>query len=177
MRDKRFLHSEEAIIRSFLSIRNCVSVDSLVSRAQISRSTFYRHHKSIKNIVLDYEDYLLNRFMNTMSEWRGNKDLKFYYKQMLIFIITNKKILLFLIQHGEKSVLEGLIVKLEPTIMEIIRFPKRTETALIVYRYEILGLLEEWAKEEFTEENLERVLKNIVYLTTTMKERLLELDN
>lgn len=177
MRDKRFLHSEDAIIRSFLSIRDSVSVDYLISRAQISRSTFYRHHKNVKRIVLDYEDYLLNKYSKTMKGWRNGKELKFYYKQLLLFIIANKKIVLFLVQHGEKGIFERLIMKLEPIIVKRIKLPERAKTTLIVYRSEIMGLLEEWAREEFFEEKLNKVLKNIVYLTLTMKDRLMELDS
>ena len=177
MRDKRFLHSEDAIIRSFLSIRDSASVDYLTSRAQISRSTFYRHHKSVERIVLDYEDFLLDKYVKTVKGWRENRELKFYFRQLLIFTIVNKKIILFLVQQGEKKVFEGLILELEPIILKAINLPKWAKTVLAVYRSEILGLLEEWAKEEFLEDNLNRVLKNIIYLTVTAKERLIELDS
>ncbi len=177
LQNKRFMHSEEAIICAFLSVRDYVSVDLLISRAQVSRSTFYRHHKNVRRIVLDYEDYLLNKFAKTMESWEENKELRFYFKQLLIFIVANKKIMLFLVQHGGKGVLEELIMELEPIIIGKIKIPRWAETAIIVYRSEAMGLLEKWAEEDFYEGKLNRVLENIVYLTASARERLAKLDN
>ncbi len=177
MQDKRFLHSEEAIINAFLSIRDCISVKFLISRAQISRSTFYRHHKNIKRIVLDYEEYLLDKYSKVINTWKKDNELRFYFKQLLFFIISNKKIILFLIQHGEKEVLEELIIELEPIVTSAMNLPKWARLTIVVYRNEITGLLTEWSKENFSDEDLNRILRSILYLTSTIRERLLQLDN
>lgn len=178
MRDKRFIRSEEVIIRAYLSIKGRMTVNNLLSRAQISRSTFYRHHNSMRRILLDYEDYLLMQFKKAKGEWRGKKEVRFYYRQLLFFIIANKNMVLFLVQHGEEGVIEGLVEELEPVIIEIIRLPKWAEMGVVVHRNELIGLLIEWGRRDgFSEVCLNKVLDNIVYLSLTAKERLLYLDN
>ena len=177
MRDKRFIRSEEVIIRAYSSIGNRMTVNNLLSRAQISRSTFYRHHRNLKRVLLDYEDYLLLMFKKTMSGWKDKKEVKFYFRQLLFFIIANKRMMSFLIRYGERRIFDKILVEFEPIIIKVTRLPEWAKTTLVVYKNELIGLLGEWAEDDFSETSLDKILDDMVYLSVTVKDRLICLDN
>ena len=177
MRDRRFRRTEKAILYAVFSVRDYPNASIVAKKARISRSTLYRHHKNTRNIISDYEKYMLKKYSRMVEKWGKNKKLRFYFEQMLVFVVANKKIILFLLKNGRKGILEGMIAKLEPKVVKAARLPKKAKTVLVVYRGEVLGLLEEWGKSGFSDKELNKVLENIIYLTNTIRERLLNLKN
>ena len=63
LKDKRFKKTEEAILRVFFETKECISVKSLAIKIGVARSTIYCHHKSIREILPDYEKYILKEFV------------------------------------------------------------------------------------------------------------------
>ncbi len=177
MRDRRFRRTEKAILYVVFSVRDYSSASIVAKKARISRSTLYRHHKNTRNIISDYEKYMLKKYSRTIEKWGKNKKLRFYFEQMLFFIVANKKIILFLLKNGRTGIFEGMMTRLELKVVKATRLPKQAKTVLVVYRGEVLGLLEEWGKSEFSDKELDKVLENIMYLTNTIRSRLLGLEN
>lgn len=178
MQDKRFRKTEEAILDAVYSSCNCDGTVVYVTRkAHIARTTFYRHHGAIRKIVNDYEEYLLRLFSNYLRRWRHKQQIRLYFEQMLLFIVANKKTVWFLMRNDGGVVIEKMIKKLEPEIMNSYGISTKYRLGFAVYRKEVLGLIEEWGKGNFRIEELEKVLNNMVYLTKTIRKRLVLLDN
>ena len=92
LNNKRFKKSEEALIRAFFSERRRLNARVIMKRAKISRSTLYRHHRTIYDIVPDYEDFILvkyNRLMRKLTD-KKRTNMRIIYYQMLITISLEK---------------------------------------------------------------------------------------
>lgn len=177
MQDKRFRRTEDAILVAVIPAKEELSVAKIVKDASISRSTFYRHHRTVQSIVSDYETYIIKQFLKLINRWNQNQRLSVYYEQTLLFINANKIIVGFLLEHGESKVIEKMVKVIEPMIIKIYRIPKNRELMLAVYRKEVLGIIEEWKKNDFESEAMKKVLGNIMYLTESLRGRLIQLEN
>ena len=80
---------------------------------------------------------------------------------------------------GAKQLYDAVKVTFGPkgqnVIIEIYKLPKNNQKILKIFEKEIEGLLTDWAKSNFKEDVIE-VLNNILYLTNTMRKRLLPLE-
>ena len=176
LKDQRFRKTERAIIRALFSTRKMLGVRVIVKRAKISRSTLNRHHGSVHEIVPDYEEYVLgkyNRLMRGLVRKKGMR-VKTIYHQMLIFIIKDRDIFKMVVGRGDGGLIERMMHKIEPKIIEVYRLPKNCEKILAVYEKEIIGVVEGWIREDFKEDEMV-VLSDIIYLTETMRARLMPL--
>lgn len=179
MLNRRFRGTEEAILDALFSAKNFLNMESVVGGAKISRSTFYRHHKTIHSVVSDYERYVLKKYIKILSKIMHKRDveIKILYRQMLVFMMVNKKVLLFLLKNNNGEVVRKMIRKLEPSVVEECRWPKESKKMFEIYVNEIFGVVEGWSKENFAEGRIEVVLGDIMYLTETSRKRLLPLEN
>ena len=171
LKNRRFKKTEEAILEVFLKEDNYISLGKMADRVGIARSTIYRHHKAIREIVPDYQKYILRKFKILM---RNNSGLcpKKMYERMLIFIIQNKKIFDVLLKSGETGVLKSMLMCLKPEIVGYTKLPKNYDKAFFVYMNEIVGLIEAWVMGGSEEDEMWVLLSDIDYLTDTLRVRL-----
>lgn len=78
------------------------------------------------------------------------------------------------IEKGDGKIIEKMVRKIEPKLMEVYRLPKNCEKILAVYEKEIIGVVEGWMRGDFKEDEMV-ILGDIMYLTETMRSRLMPL--
>ena len=175
LQNKKFRKTEKAIVEVFFSNRKILSARVIAKRARISRSTLYRHHKTIYEIIPDYEEYILGKYYKLIRCFlKRNIKVKIIYYQMLIFIIKNKDVFALVVKKGNGQVIEKMIQKIEPKIAGDYKLPKNCDMILKIYEKEIAGVIESWIENDYIKDEL-AVLANIMYLTETARKRLLVL--
>lgn len=179
LEDFRFREREEAIFKAFFDEgggREC-SVNWIVKKVGIDRATFYRHHRSVYEIVPDYECYIMTkfeRFVKTLMEKDGIH-LRQMYNQTLMFILRHRKIMKVLIEQSGIRVVEAMILQLKPRMVVDCRALGYSERAFKVYLGEVVCLIREWSMAGFNEKEMPMLISNIMYLTGSVRERLLPL--
>ena len=170
--NQRFRQTEEAVLGAFFGSKKVLNARIIVKRARISRSTLYRHHKTVYEIVPDYEEYILEKYDNLMRGLiKRNIRLKTAFHQMLIFILRNKRVFKIIMDKGNENILEKMIRRMEPKIVKIYRLPEDCGKMLRIYEKEIAGVIDGWRRGGFVEDEM-RVLADIMYLTATIRQRL-----
>ena len=178
LNNRRFRKTEEAILEAFFGNKVVLSARVIAKRAKVSRSTLYRHHRAVYRIVPDYEEYILDKYKKLIRYLIKNKGIKVktVYYQTLFFILRNKTIFKLTVDFNNGETIEKIIKRILPKIVDEYKLQKNCEKALKIYKKEIAGLIEDWIKNDFVEE--ERVvLNNIMYLTNTLRRRLMPLTD
>lgn len=174
LKDKRYRRTEEAIIEVLLKSREMPSTRELTRKARISRSTLYRHHRAMPAIIPDYEKEILRRYRRIIRKLSRQRsiELKRVYLRTLFFIMRYKRVFRILFQHEGGRVVEKMVMELQGKIMVACSLPKNSEMTIRIYAKEVTGVVEEWGEGKFAEEEITRVLGDIMYLTETMRQRL-----
>lgn len=177
MSDKRFKKSEEEIFETIFDQDNLPDVNLVAKKTKLSRSTLYRHHKVLYNITTDYEKYVLRKFNRTMrcAIFGRKTKLKNVFYIMLVFIMSHKRIIKALIKRNRTAIFERMLERLKGKIMKSCHLPKNSNKIYKIYTMEVVGVIEEWGKKDFDREKIEQVLNDIMYLTDTIKIRLMPL--
>lgn len=173
LKDRRFRKTEEAILRAFFSNKRVLSARVITKRARISRSTLYRHHGTVYEIIPDYEAYILAKYCKLIDGLIKRREIKIktIYCQMLIFILRNKGLLEKIVEKDGGELIEKMVKMLEPKIKEVYSLPKNCEKMLKIYEKEITGLVESWIKNDFYGGEM-IILGDIMYLSNTFRLRL-----
>ena len=177
LKDKRFKKTEEAMLRVFFETKECISVKSLAIKIGVARSTIYCHHKSIREILPDYEKYILKKYSKMVRQLAHKKETKpkVLYINILLFVLRNKKIFEVLLKYKNKAVFEEMILRIKPMIEREMGLPENSEKLYKVFASEIATLMEEWGKEGFGKKNMDVVLSDMVSLAKTARTRLVRL--
>ncbi|MBR3329568.1 hypothetical protein IKG29_03555 [Candidatus Saccharibacteria bacterium] len=172
--NKRFKRTEEAILRAFFESDNFISIEEMARRAGVARSTIYVHHRMVREIIPDYERYILRKYQRMIREVLTGRDCGVYsmMTKVLIFILVNKKVFIVVLRGGGKRVIEQMIDGLREKLVKIMRLSPNQEKIFVVYKSEVVTLIEVWCQEGFNRDEIERVASEIVYLTETAKMRL-----
>lgn len=176
--DRRFKKTEEAILQVFFRGDSYVSMDEMAKKAGVSRSTIYRHHDAVKYIIPDYERYILNKYRRNVNRVLRDKKTraKDLYTALLLFMMKNKRVFRILIRGGSQGILVRMIRVIRLKIGRELRLPLRPETALVVYMNEVAVLIEGWAGKGFLAEEMDEIIREVMYLTETAKVRLIALN-
>lgn len=174
MRDKRYRNTEEAILEVLLESKTIPSTKEFARRAHISRSTLYRHHRAIPGIIPDYEKEILILFRQEIKKTLKHQrlDIGGVYLQILLFVIRHKRIFKILFKYGGDKAAESMILAVKDQIAQLQHLPKNSSRMLRIYAKEVAGIIEAWGEKDFSKHEISRVQKDIVYLTTTMRQRL-----
>lgn len=171
MQNKRYRRTERAILIALFSFRHFPSMGTIAKRAQIARSTAYRHHNNSYEILTDFEDYLIARYrreIRILAHFRRVR-LVSLFRQMLTVLIFHREELEILLDGGWARVIEKLVAELKPKIMEKLRLSDKQSDILVK---EITGVIEQWGRKGFCEEEIAMIVEKIKYLITTARERL-----
>ncbi len=177
MADKRFRKTEYAIFFAYYKLRSYPSAKKLAKTAKISRSTLYRHHKRVQYISVDYEEFLLRDYTKTINRLiEKDAEIKIIYLRTLVFITAHRRVFIALFKEDRKEVIKSMIGLLKSRIItKEWRLSGNLDKMYIVYANEILGVIECWSVQKFTDKSLERVLNDILYLTRASRKKLLPL--
>jgi len=174
MQNRRYRKTEEAILEVLLKSRKMPSTNELTKRARISRSTLYRHHRAMPGIIPDYEREILIAFQRESKMILSTKkvNLESIYLKILIFILRRKRVFKILFKYSGDRVVENMVLATKDPITSICHLPKNSDRMFKIYAKEVAGIVEYWGNSEFPEHEIDRTLKDIIYLTTTMRQRL-----
>ena len=67
---------------------------------------------------------------------------------------------------------ERMMEEIRDEIIRTCHLPKNSGKIIRIHAKEVTGMIEEWGKDGFKEDNLEAVLSDVVYLTETIRRRL-----
>ncbi len=190
-KNKGWTKTEEAIIGALMreekasgaTKRTMPKAGELAKRARISRSTFYRHHRTTPEIIVDYNRVIIKvyrRDVRRRVRARRKKvgqeaEVRGFYLSMILFVLKNKLVFGTLFRYEGAKVVEQMILMSKTRIKQVCQLPKDSEKVVKIYAKEVAGVFEMWARAEFAEKEAERVFWEIMYLTNTIGMRLGEL--
>lgn len=178
MRNRRYCQTEEVFVRIILKGDFYISADELAKRAGVSRSTFYRHHRAVKHIIRDYENYIVRLYHGSTRDLvRHRVNPRQLYWHTLVFIAKHRRIFLILQKGGNRSAFTRIVEYLKPGIVSAARLPKNAARNYRIYTAEIVELLWRWGEAGFQDAEIDDLLSNILYLTKTVRVRLINLKN
>lgn len=176
LRDKRFRENEEKVLRLFFEYGEKLTMGKIARHLGIPRSTIYRHHPSVRAIVDDYVSMMKSK-CNIKCKGGKEKDIKKFFRELLFFIVRNKRVFqLFLKAENEETFL-AILYKNKRCLLLCADFRFEADKAFNIYCKEVIEVLRMWGEKDFCQHNIEVVLKDIIYLTKTLKIRLGPLCN
>ena len=123
--DARFRKTEEAIFEAFFGGENEVrlNVNELIRKIGVDRTTFYRHHRTINDITEDYEQYIVEKYAESIKTMRNRNgvELRRVYYETMLFILQNRKIFEALIRVKNSRVLEDMMWTTEAEMINFFR--------------------------------------------------------
>ena len=172
LKNKRFKTTEDAIIMAFFLAKDHLCPERIIRLAHISRSTLYRHHKNLHQVVSDYEAYILRENKSVVRRLMKHRhaSLKTLYKRILILMTANKRIMLFLSEFGNSNITEQIILILEPKIIAQTKLAR--EELRIIYVKEISSIIDSWQSMGFNIDEISAVVNKIMFLTDNAYVRL-----
>lgn len=178
LRNRRFRRTEEAILKVFFEEDIYIGIGKMAEKAGVARSTVYHHHRAVREIVPDYRKYILRNFKRGVARILVKKNVRVQtlYEYMIYFMIRHKKEFMVLAKGKDCEVLIEMLKVLRGKIEMAERLPKNSDKIYIVYTGEVMELIKRWMVEDFDEAKVKKLLTNIMYLTTTMRERLMPIS-
>lgn len=174
---QRYRKTEEAILKVFFQ-NNQSTMKGIARKAGIGRATIYLHHHAIKDILPDYENYLLSEYQKFIHKKLRikNIELKTLYFNTLIFISRNQRFFKIFIRFNRREIFFRILMILKSKIESFARLPKNSEKIFKIYTSEISEILFEWGKKGFPDTELEKILSDIIYLTKTSRHHLMPIN-
>lgn len=173
-RNKGYKATENAILEALMKSKELPPSGVLAKRAKISRVTLYRHHKTVPGIVPDYEKEMLIEYTRVIRKLirQRNTQVRTICLRTLLFIRVNRRTFKILLKYEGGIIVEKMILKFENKLKSTCCLPKNSNKMLRVYAKEIAGVIEEWGRQDFCEDEINATLNKIMYLTETMRQRL-----
>ena len=177
--DRRFCETEWDIFSVFADPNTEPSIKSYTSRAGISSSTFYRHHKSVYALLQDYEQMVMEQFWQFMYETVDYEKvgLRQIVYRMLVFIMLNKDVIGVVASRDNYLIFYLMVKTLRNKVSLTVCQNGDTNRVFDVYVCEVCGLIKDWHESGYPERALPRIENDIVYLSLTINERLGKLAN
>ena len=92
-------------------------------------------------------------------------------------MLSYKKEFMVLLSRGETKTIKKMIEITRDLVSLKYNLPKNSEIIVDIYNSEILSVIEEWGRRGFLEEDVDKTIVNIIYLSRTARTRLLPLVN
>lgn len=167
LKNKRFRSTEITIISALLSIKDRISLSRLVRTAHVSRSTIYRHHKNVLEIVPNYEEYIWRKSKKMLMRLMKLKyiHLRVLYERILVILASNRQIMELILKHGDQNFIERLVAILKPKVLASSDMSGGEVYEL--YVKEVAGLIGIWCQAGFDLDASSALLDKITYLTET----------
>ena len=171
--DKRFKRTEKAILGAFFD-SDSLNVKTIAKNAGVARSTMYFHHKTVRDIVSDYEKYLLKKYVRKIHKTLMQKNIKIetILMQTMIFMMMNRYYFGIVLRGNSRTLLEKMIDVIDLRIMHEMGISKRKRRIFTIYKSEVVVILEEWGRRGFRHDEVTRVVNDMIYLLRTARIRL-----
>lgn len=176
LRDKRFRENEDKVLRLFFEYGEKLTMGRIARRLNVPRSTVYRHHPSVRAIVDDYVSMIKSK-CNIRCRSDKEKDIKKFFRELLFFIVRNKKAFSLFLKVQNKDALLTVLYKNKKVLLLCVGFRFEADKAFNIYCKEVIEIIRMWGEKGFNKHSIEVVLKDILYLTKTLKIRLGPLCN
>lgn len=179
MKNRAFRRTEEKILEAFIKGNDNLSMTKMAKKAGVGRSTLYVHHHATKEILPDYERYMLVEYAAVAKKRlrMKNVQIKSLYFDMLIFILQNRKNFNLFLEFGRTEVFEKMIEKLENKIVAAEGLPKNSKKVFRIYAGEVTKVIVDWCEKGFSDKEIMRTLTDIMYLTDSAGKRLSPLEH
>ena len=176
--DARFLKSEKLMIGAAteeIGSGRPVTITSICQRAGIFTSTFYRHYRSINELVETCSENLLQGFNVLLNEVDKERlSMEKLFKKWAWFIYQNREAFMLSILMDQKDLLLSMMRELRPVATLNWRSsPQKTAKVYLIYSYEVIGIWMNWAKQE--KFNIDKIVphaQELNFLTRTALQRL-----
>ena len=174
MLNRRFKRTEEAILAVFFQEGEEICAGEMAKRVGVARSTIHSHHRSMRDIIPNYERYILRKYRRMIRKMMKNQNarLKFLYFKTIFFIVQDKNVFGLLIKNERRVFIEKMLMEMKEKMINYMKLPKNSEKILKVYISEVTILIEDWGKRGFIEEEIEKLLSEVMFLSDTGKMRL-----
>lgn len=174
LKNRRFFRTEIAILEEYFKNDCYISVRVLVQHIKVARSTFYNHHRRIKDIPTDYRLYILRKYNRLVNKIMHEKqfNLNDAIRSVLIFIIRNKSAFHVLIESNQTEIFDEMITKLQPFIIRTLSLSNKNDKLYRIYTGEITKILSDWGKKDFKDNDFDIIYRDVCVLTKTLPKRL-----
>ena len=170
--EQRLLTSLEQLLKQGKPIKVC----ELCRHAGMFESTFYRHYRSLHDLISQKEKQIIRQFDQVLARAsRRQDDLPRIIQDTLIFIHKNRADLRLLAYISHDKILLSLMAKLQPLTTRHWQPYTPSKRAFIfdVYSHEVVAVITTWGQQEdFATDHLIRHEHDIIYLTETAVKRL-----
>ena len=171
--NRRYGETENGFLREFLERGGNITVTELARQLGVARSTFYYHHKNLLQFIRDHRICIFEDYSRTVQEILDKKTtMRNLFLGILVFMMNHRQIFQILVRVGVRDVFVEMVVEVRPQIEKYAGLSYESERIFKVYAYEVAGVLRIWVENGLCEEDMDRVLKDLVYLTKTINERL-----
>ena len=167
LNDKRFQKTEDLILAVFFAMRGYISMSKLAVKVGVARSTIYSHHPSSNDIMVDYRKYILRKYKRAINKAMNSRSMQMRtaYRQMLLFILQNRKIFEILLRGQDRLVFVELVKYMAEMIQARMKLPKNNEVGIEIYTSAIVEIIQDWGRNGFPSSDMVKVLTNILYIT------------
>ena len=127
-----------------------------------------------QNIPRDYEDYLFKLYQKRIKKFLEKEDinLRTLLLRTLVFISSHQRIFRALFIHKQEEFIKKIFRCLKNRILAEWHLAGDLNEFYYVYENEIIGVIEAWDKQNFTNHSLSSTLNNLTHLTNTAPRRL-----
>ena len=175
-KDQRYQKNEEAIMSAFFRAQKGLNGKQLAKAARVSRATLYRHHKGAQAVMSDIEQMILEAYKKDIAKVMNGGKLRVMFYRMLLFIEGHQKEFELIENRGDERALEEMVLELVPQVVRKYKIPAKYEEVLRIYEKEVTAVVETWILAGFSTSDM-GVLKDIMYLTRSLRERLVKIGH
>ena len=172
MSDARFRRTEKLIFDAICQKDPTPSVRQITKTTGLAKSTFYLHHATSHAIIPDIKWFILQKYVKSIH---GQVQIKRLYTTTLFFILNHKRFFLFLTGRGDRDFLIKMLRQLDAQIELTARLPQNSDKILRVHSGEICELIFCWCESGMPEEGISRLISETLFLTKTLRPRLMQL--
>lgn len=124
----------------------------------------------------DYVSMMKSKCNITIKSER-EKDIKKFFRELLFFIVRNKWVFLLFLKVQNGDALLAILHKNKKLLLLCVGVRFEADKAFNIYCKEVIEIIRMWGEKGFSAHSIEVVLKDILYLTKTLKIRLGPLCN
>ena len=173
MKDKRFRETEKAILKVFLESSGDITMVEIAKKSGVGRSTIYTHHNATKEIIKDYEKYIMAKYKTIIqNKIKAGAEIRTLTMETLLFIIKNQNIFNFFLEFNDREIFIKMVKVFEENIVEHTHLPKGYTNALRICEIEIAEIIIMWGENDFSLELLKKTLVKIMFLIDSFRTRL-----
>ena len=161
---------------AFFRAQKGLNGKQLAKAARVSRATLYRHHKGSQAVMPDIEQMVLEAYKKDIAKVMKRGKVRGMFYRMLLFIEGHQKEFELIENRGDERALEEMVLELVPQVVRKYKIPAKYEEVLRIYEKEVTAVVETWILAGFSTSDM-GVLKDIMYLTRSLRERLVKIGH